>query len=46
MEEKRKEERLKKKNEVTINIVSEDSFIPVEEWSKLQGLNKKDEVPQ
>jgi hypothetical protein len=46
MEEKRKEERLKKKNEVTINIVSEDSLIPVEEWSKLQGLNKKDEVPQ
>src|SRR5664280_1465238 len=40
MEEKRKEERLKKKNEVTINIVSEDSFIPVEEWSKLQELNK------
>ena len=46
MEEKRKEERLKKKNEVTINIVSEDTYIPVEEWSKLQELNKKDEIPQ
>jgi hypothetical protein len=46
MEKKRKEERLKKENEVTINIVSEDTFIPVEEWSKLQELNKQDEIPQ
>jgi hypothetical protein len=46
MEEKRKEERFRKENEVTINIVSEDSFIPVEEWSKLQELSKKDEIPQ
>jgi hypothetical protein len=44
MEEKRKEERLKKENEVTINIVSEDTFIPAEEWSKLQEINKKEEV--
>jgi hypothetical protein len=40
MEEKRKAERLKKENEVNINIVSEDTFIPAEEWSKLQELNK------
>ncbi len=46
MEEKRKEERFRKENEVTLNIVSEDTFIPVEEWSKLQELNKKDEMPQ
>ena len=46
MEEKRKEERFRKENEVTLNIVSEDTFIPVEEWSKLQELNKKDEIPQ
>ena len=45
-EKKRKAERLKKENEVTINIVSEDTFIPVEEWSKLQELNKQDEIPQ
>jgi len=43
MEEKRKEERLKKENEITINIVSEDTFIPIDEWSKLQELNKIDE---
>jgi hypothetical protein len=46
MEEKRKEERLKKENEVTINIVSEDTFIPVEEWSKLQELNKYEIPPE
>jgi hypothetical protein len=46
MEGKRKEERLKKENEVTINVVSEDNFIPIDEWSKLQGLDKKDEIPQ
>ena len=45
-EKKRKAERLKKENEVTINIVSEDTFIPVDEWSKLQELNKQDEIPQ
>ena len=46
MEERRDRERLKKKNEITINVISEDTFIPVEEWSKLQELNKKDEIPQ
>ena len=43
MEERRKGERLKEENEVTINISSEDTLIPVEEWSKLQEPNKKDE---
>ena len=43
---KGKRERFRKENEVTLNIVSEDTFIPVEEWSKLQELNKKDEIPQ
>jgi hypothetical protein len=46
MEEKRKEERFRKENEVTLNIVSEDTFIPVEEGSKLQELNKQDEITQ
>ena len=46
MEEKRKAERRKKKNEVTINIVTEDTFIPVEEWSKFQELNKYEIPPE
>ena len=43
MDERRKVERLKEENEVSINISSEDTLIPVEEWSKLQEPNKKDE---
>jgi len=46
MEEKRKEERLKKENEITINIVSEDTFIPAEEWSNLQELNRYEIQPE
>ena len=45
MEERRKAERLEEENEVSINISSEDTLIPVEEWSKLQEPNKK-ESPQ
>jgi hypothetical protein len=43
MEERRKAERFKKENKVTINDFSEDTFIPVEEWSKLKEFNIKDE---
>ena len=43
MEERRKAERLEEENEVSINIPSEETLIPVEEWSKLPEPNKKDE---
>ena len=43
MEERRKAERLEEENEVSINISSEDTLIPVEEWSKLPEPNEKDE---
>jgi PilZ domain len=43
MEERRKAERLEEENEVSINISSEETLIPVEEWSKLPEPNKKDE---
>jgi len=43
MEERRKAERLEEGKRVSINISSEETLIPVEEWSKLPEPNKKDE---
>jgi hypothetical protein len=44
IEEQSEEDRLKRENDVSINIVSENTLIPVEEWSKLQELNQS-EIP-